>query len=61
MRHLYHLPHTYTLPPDDGLLMPETCRGILIQYTKNKQCIELVIIHIIHDVRSTQHKKDGNG
>jgi hypothetical protein len=22
---------TYTLPPDDGLLMPETCRGILIQ------------------------------
>jgi hypothetical protein len=23
--------HTYTLPPDDGLLMPETCRGTLIQ------------------------------
>jgi hypothetical protein len=23
--------HIYTLPPDDGLLMPETCRGILIQ------------------------------
>jgi hypothetical protein len=32
-----------TLPPDDGLLMPETCRGILIQQTKKKQCIELVI------------------
>jgi hypothetical protein len=43
----YHLPHTYTLPPDDGLLMPETCRGTLIQQTNNKQCIELVIIHII--------------
>jgi hypothetical protein len=27
----YHLPHTYALPPDDGLLMPETCGGILIQ------------------------------
>jgi hypothetical protein len=26
--------------------MPETCRCILIQYTKNKQCIELVIVHI---------------
>jgi hypothetical protein len=26
----YHLPHTYTSPPDDGLVMPETCRGILI-------------------------------
>jgi hypothetical protein len=25
-----HLPHKYTLPPDDGLLMPETCRGTLI-------------------------------
>jgi hypothetical protein len=23
----------------------------------NKQCIELVIIHIIHDALSTQHKK----
>jgi hypothetical protein len=35
--------------------MPETCRGTLIQYTKNKECIELVVIHIIHDARSTQH------
>jgi hypothetical protein len=33
-----------TLPPGDGLLMPETCRGILIQSTKNKQCLELVIV-----------------
>jgi hypothetical protein len=38
--------HTYTLPPDDGLVMPETCRGILIQSTKDKQCVKLVIIHI---------------
>jgi hypothetical protein len=48
--------HTYTLPPDDGLLMPETRRGILIQKIKNKQCIELVITYIIHNARSTQHK-----
>jgi hypothetical protein len=27
--------------------MSETCRGVLIQYTKDKQYIELVIIHII--------------
>jgi hypothetical protein len=27
----YHLAHTYTLTPEDGLLMPETCTGILIQ------------------------------
>jgi hypothetical protein len=27
----YHLPQKHTLPPDDGLLMPETCRSILIQ------------------------------
>jgi hypothetical protein len=25
------LPQTYTLPPDDGLWMPKTCTGILIQ------------------------------
>jgi hypothetical protein len=30
------LPHTYTLPPDDGLLRPKTCRGILVQETKEK-------------------------
>jgi hypothetical protein len=47
---------THTLPPDDGLLMPETCTGILIKSTKNKQCIELVVIHTVHDTRSTQHK-----
>jgi hypothetical protein len=29
---------TVTLHPDDGLLMPETRRGILIQQSKNKQC-----------------------
>jgi hypothetical protein len=23
--------YTYTLPPDDGLLIPETCTGNLIQ------------------------------
>jgi hypothetical protein len=39
----------YTLPPDDGPLMLETCISILIRSTKDKQCIELVIIHIIHD------------
>jgi hypothetical protein len=48
--------HTYTLPPDHGLLMPEKCRSILIQYTKNKQYIELAIIHMIPDARSTQYK-----
>jgi hypothetical protein len=31
LRSLTSLPHTYTLLPDDGLLMPETCSGILIQ------------------------------
>jgi hypothetical protein len=36
--------------------MPETFRGVLIQNTKDKQRIELVIIHKIHDARSTQHK-----
>jgi hypothetical protein len=44
------------IPPDDGLLMPETCRGILIKLTKDKQYIELVIIHRVHDARSTQQK-----
>jgi hypothetical protein len=34
--------------------MPKTCTGILIQETKNKECIKLVVIHIIHDAQSTQ-------
>jgi hypothetical protein len=32
--------------------MPETCRGILIQQTKNKQCIQLVIIHTIPNIHT---------
>jgi hypothetical protein len=27
---IFHI-YTYILPPDDGLLMPETCTGILTQ------------------------------
>jgi hypothetical protein len=40
--------HMYILPPDDGLLMPGTYRGILIQQTKNKQCINLVFVYILY-------------
>jgi hypothetical protein len=47
---------TYThLTSRRWAVIAETCRDILIQYTKNKQCIELVVIHIIHYARSTQH------
>jgi hypothetical protein len=49
--------HTHTLPPHDGLLMFKTCKGMTIQYTVDKQCIELVITHINHDTWSTQQKK----
>jgi hypothetical protein len=28
---ILEVPFANTLPADDGLLMPETCRGILIQ------------------------------
>jgi hypothetical protein len=42
----YCLPHTYTLLPDDGLLIPKISRDILIQQTKDNQCMKLVIIHI---------------
>jgi hypothetical protein len=37
--------------------MSETCKGMITQYTEDKQCILLVIIHIIQDTWSTEHKK----
>jgi hypothetical protein len=36
--------YTHCLPMM-GFDTPETCRGVLIQQTKNKQCIELVILY----------------
>jgi hypothetical protein len=36
--------------------MPETCRGVVTQQTEDDQCIMLLVIHIIREARSTQHK-----
>jgi hypothetical protein len=30
---------------------PETCRDVIVQEIIDRHCIELVIIHIIHDAR----------
>jgi hypothetical protein len=51
-----HLGSTIYHTRDDELFMPETCRGIIIQQTKNKQCIDLIVIHINHHARTTQYK-----
>lgn len=37
--------------------MPETCIGVITLSTADKQCIELVILHMIQDARLTHHKK----
>jgi hypothetical protein len=43
----YHLPHVHSTSWWWAADMPETCRGVTTQQTEDKQCIELVIIHII--------------
>jgi hypothetical protein len=36
---------------------PKTCSGVITEYTADKQCTVLVIIHIIQDEQSTKHKE----
>jgi hypothetical protein len=42
----YHLPHTHTLTPDYGLLMPATCRGIFFFFFK--KAYRLFFFAVVH-------------
>jgi hypothetical protein len=56
--HNSHQPCVCVVPPEDGQVMPETCRDVNLNKVKSEVCIKLVLLitKLRHDdTRSTKH------